>query len=1510
MRNNISLYLAIIFFTVLPFPVLAQNPDGPEEWNNLTITQVNREEARTIAIPFETEQQAQAQSIENSPYYMSLNGTWKFNWVADPNDRPVDFHKTDFNAGGWDDIKVPATWQIEGVRNNKPWDPPVYSNTDYIFGNQWPNVIQSRPKNYTFYDMPNPVGSYRREFTLPVGWETRDVFVRFNGVEAGFYLWVNGEYVGYSEDSYLPAEFNISPYVKQGKNVIAAAVYRFTDGSYLECQDFWRVSGIHRDVFIWSAAKTQIRDFIFNTDFYNDYTDATVSLDVELTGQTLTNATLTAKIMDGSTVVAERKTTNATVKEAITFRMTVSNPQKWTAETPYLYDLVLTLKDGDNVIDVRGSKVGFKKVEIANNGALLVNGKPIIIKGVNRHDHSHLNVRTVSKEEMEADVKLMKLLNINAVRTSHYPNNPYFYDLCDQYGLYVMAEANIECHGNWGLSGEPRFRTPMVERCENMVKRYRNHPSIIMWSLGNESGGGNNMDYAAKAIKALDSRPTHYEGNSRYCDVSSTMYGHSGSMENIGKERLAQFNAGSSVKPHVQCENNHAMGNAIGNLKELYELYESYPALIGQYIWDWVDQSIQMPVPGKSGKYYMAMGGDFGDVPNNKNICSNGVIFSDRALSAKSYDVKKVFQPVHFKIKDDMKTVEVINKRDIIGIDDLDISYEIWEDNKLLSTKQVPALSIEPRKSVEITLEGLPKTTKQGADYFVRFKIQQREATLWAVAGHVVGGEQIKLADSPKKAYKIPTAGNLTVQDGAENIVVSGTNFSVEFSKTLGTLTKYVQNGKNLITEPLTLNFFRASTDNDDVHQTGVWREFFSSTFDAGIWKVTETKQKNAVDLTITNEYKTRTSVITFRTEMLFKVLNDGTILVSSVIDPSQKRIVLPRIGYTLEMPGEFEKLTWYGRGPLESYSDRKEAQFIDVYNSTVSEQWVDYTTPQEMCNKEDVRWMALRNADGTGMLYVASNEMAASAVHFRAHDFFNGNTRIKHPYEVQLRENTVVNLDAHNRPLGNASCGEGPLPQYELRSETTMFNFMIIPLSTNLNDDHLLEKARVANPICDPVKIERDKEAKLNLSTTTPNAKIYYSINQSKFLEYTEPLDFINGGYVEAYSQLGGYFNSIVTTADMSVYIDKSKWRIVSFDSDIAGEEAHLAIDDDINTRWHTRWGNVEPPYPHEIVVDMLNTYKIDEFLYLCRQDGGNGKIKDYEIYFTTDLNNWGEAAVQGQFSTSTSVQRIKIPSQPEARYFKLVAKSEMNNYPWASAAELGVSASAIISEEPAVGETIEEETEYYIRHFYSELYLQFLPDITQRYEGDFCLNPLKKNDRSFVYIFSKAGSDNIYNIGIQDNYINRGDGGWRFSLGDRVDNEGRIQILSLDKGAFKMKTLWLGDRVVNVNTMAPGSYMYADKKDGAVWYVEKVAKETNIYSSEINRNDIQVHPTITTGRVSITTPEQAKISVIDLSSWVLAKYKSDGMLNIDLNYDNGAYLVKVDTSSVSVCRKVILQR
>ena len=666
-----------------------------EEWNDVKVTSINRLPAHTLDIPMASVADAKGaytptNALEASPYFLSLNGIWKFQWVADPAKASNTFHEATFDASDWDEIEVPSTWQVYGVRHGKDWDKPLYVNAAYPFTydeKTW-DVMTDRPDWYSYdNEMKNPVASYRREFTLPENWKGRDVTLRFNGAGHGYYVWVNGEFVGYAEDSYLPSDFDVTEKVHAGVNTISVRVYRFTSGSFLECQDYWRMTGITRDVYLWSAPKTRIDDFFFRTTALKEAnTTAEAALTVSVSGNNMKKATLEAQLLDGDRVLATQAVPVTASGEIELGFPTVTGITAWSAEQPQLYDLVITLSQKGKTVDTRVLKVGFRTVGVREDGALLVNGNRVVFHGVNRHSFSEYGGRTLTKAEMETDLLQMKRLNVNAVRTSHYPNNPYVYDLADRLGLYVLAEANVECHANLTLSHNKEFRPAMVERSVRQVRTLRNHASIIMWSAGNESGNGENFKYVMDTVMKVDpTRLTHYEGNSNWSSVTSTMYGPLGLMANIARTRLEEYKQGKQgIRPHVQCENTHAMGNSMGNQREFYDIYENYPAMAGEFVWDWKDQGLKVSATDapmkfeslgrkgegdvvsildiKNGEYW-AYGGDFGDRPNDNNFCCNGVVLADNSPTAKSYEMKKIYQPIDFVMKDSVNGVFTLKSK-------------------------------------------------------------------------------------------------------------------------------------------------------------------------------------------------------------------------------------------------------------------------------------------------------------------------------------------------------------------------------------------------------------------------------------------------------------------------------------------------------------------------------------------------------------------------------------------------------------------------------------------------------------------------------------------------------------------------------------------------------------------------------------------------------------------------------------------------------------------------------
>jgi beta-galactosidase len=1301
--------------------VKAQTAITGKEWDDPLKTSINRETAHTIAIPMASDDEVSQNDMKQSPYYQSLDGKWKFYWVGIPSNAKDEWCAKDYNDASWTDIDVPSSWQVWGLHNNKSWDKPLYCNTSYPFSynESTYSVMADRPSWFTYTgSKKNPVGTYRRHFTIPAEWAGRDVYVRFNSVGHGYYLWVNGQRVGYSEDSYLPSEFNITDYLVEGDNTIALQVYRFTSGSFLECQDYWRLTGIHRSCFLWSAPKSQIRDYFFISDLDDTYTNAIANVKVSLTGnEAVAGGTVEARIMSNGSVIAEK---TATVAADINLDMDVTAPKLWSAETPNLYDLVLTLKDANgNVIDRRGGKVGFREVSIGSNGSLLINGKRMVFHGVNRHDFSPVNGRAITPEEIEQDILCMKRLNINAIRTSHYPNDPVFYDLCDKYGMYVLAEANVECHGNWGLSSVSQFKNAMVERSQNHVRWMRNHVCIFMWSFGNESGSGNNFAAVQSAIKALDkTRLTHYEGGSQYADVTSSMYWDYNGIKNKGMTQ--------KDRPHIQCENSHSMGNSMGNVREMFDLYEQYPCLTGEFIWDFKDQGLL--TKSSDGKEYWAYGGDFGDNPNDGNFCINGLVHPDWSYTAKTYNTKKIYQPLEFKaVSGKTNVFRMKNKLAFLSSNIYDVTYNIVDEEGNILGNGTITDDIDAGQSKDITIDNLASSLSSLAsdkEAFIQFTAKQREATAWAEAGYVVAEEKLPV-QTAQKSMKDLTAftdqQNLTVENGSTSIIVTGENFSATFNKSKGTLTGYTFDGVQMMKKALQLNAFRLPTDNDG-SKKGSWDTMglpkLGSTAKGNSCSVFKSDDGNYVTVSMNSTYGT--GAFTYDVTLDFTVCADGTIMVNSMIRPASPGAIIPKLGFRLEMPKEMEQLSWFGRGPWDSYVDRKEACFPAIYNSTVTDQYEEYILPQEHGTKQEVRWMSLTDNNGKGLLFVAPDQMAASAVHFRPEDnYTDSNNRSKHTYQFKSCITSVVNLDAVTRGLGNNSCGPDVLDKYELKAANTAFRFFIIPLKAGVQ---AAEAARIDMPVCQPVSVERLTTGRIKMTTKTKNAIIWYSIDGGEYQKYTTTIQHNDACSITVYSAMEGMIDSPRLTYDFPLYVDKSAWKVLSYDSQHSGNEASKAIDGKYDTFWHTEWEGTEPTCPHTLIIDMGQSYNVTAITYLARQDGNqNGMVKAYEFYLSNDKNNWGSAVVTGEFKNTTSLQTAKLSTAKTGRYLKLVAKSEINGRAWTSCAELGIE---IVSGTTGIGSLASNSSKgegsvYYLQGRRHDVALKNLPHGTYIVDG-----------------------------------------------------------------------------------------------------------------------------------------------------------------------------------------------
>ncbi len=1462
MKPLFSLTSAVLF-SALTLTTTAQ-AQTLKEWDDVSVTNLNRLRAHTLDIPVaDANDVANAytptNALEASPYFLSLNGTWKFRWVGTPESASKTFFQDSFNASGWDNIEVPSAWQVYGLRNGKSWDKPLYCNTGYPFSydsNTW-SVMADRPGWFTYNgSKKNPVGSYRREFTLPADWDGRDVFVRFNGAGHGYYVWVNGQFVGYAEDSYLPSEWKITDKVRAGVNNISVRVYRFTSGSFLECQDYWRLTGITRDVYLWSAPKTRISDFFFRTTaLRSDATEADAKLTVNVSGTAST--TVEAQLRDGSRTLATQTANIVGGQAELTFS-SITGITAWSAEQPQLYDLVVTLKENGTATDVRALKVGFRTVSVARTGALQVNGRNVIFHGVDRHDFSEMGGRTLTKEEMETDLLQMKRLNVNGIRTSHYPNNPYLYDLCDRLGLYVLAEADVECHGNMGLSHEEAFRAPMVERNVRHVLTFRNHPSIVIWSGGNESGNGDNFRTVMDSIKALDpTRLTHYEGNSEWSSVTSTMYGSVGTMSAIGSERQRDAqNSVSGIRPHVQCENTHAMGNSMGNQREYYNLYEKYPALCGEFVWDWKDQGLKVSangspltfnIPGRSGLTdnvstlniqngeYWAYGGDFGDNPNDGNFCCNGVVLADNTPTAKSYNMKKIYQPLDFAVKDSTAgTFTLKSKLQQRVLDDLDVTYTLLEDGIEYASGTIDGVSLGIGKTMNVTIpeakQAVTAPNNPQAEYFIRFSARQKNATEWAAAGFEVATEEFRLRRATdRKPYAATSTDALQVEESANAVTITGASFTARFAK--GELTSYTVNGKEMLAAPLTLNVFRLPTDNEG-GRTGTYDDMGlrKLSLTAGTFAVSQTASGQSVNVVVTNTYA-GSGDNRFTVQSTFTVLSDGAIVVNASIDPLSKGAELPRMGLRTELPQGFETMRWLGRGPQDSYRDRKEAALIGLHHSRVSDEWTNYVLPQEQGNKEEVRWMAITDDAGQGLLVVASEPIPMSAGHWRPEDnYTNGRNRKKHPYEVKFCDQTILNIDAYNRALGNASCGPDVLDEYRIRAAKTNLSFLLLPIAASQSDQELAVRARVILSVCSPVEISSEKGI-VTLSCPTPNAVIHYTVDGGEEQIYSAPFSLPGGGLLRTWATAEGFSDSPVNEEQMGMYVSKSRWKVVSCSSEQGGGEAvKNVIDENSSTIWHTQYNPQKPTCPHEVVVDMNTYYRVARFVYQGREDMGNGRVKEFEFYVSNSSSVWGAPALTGTLQNSSAVQELEVPSRPEGRYFRLIIRSTHDNQGYASAAEIGVIPEAQVERPestPTAAFTTTTSSVFYLRHKTSGLYLHFVDGSS---EGAFALGRLNTSnlsDESYAFHFGKVTKYTAYftlNTKEPKRYMYVT--GWHVNAKDTQDataHDQWILVEQTDDKTIRLRGAEMGSQYFNFDRTTAGSFIYSNKSTPAEFEVVK---------------------------------------------------------------------------------------
>jgi beta-galactosidase len=1032
------------------------------EWDDPAVVGVNREKPHATMMVYPTAALARQGDRSRSPWFLSLNGLWRFHWVARPADRPADFYRTDYDDSRWGAIPVPSNWQLQG------YDIPIYTNIIYPFpyDPKGPPVV---PKDY------NPVGSYRTTFRIPAHWSGRQIFLVFDGVDSAFYVWVNGEKVGYSEDSRTPAEFNITRYVKPGANLLAVEVYRFPDGAYLEDQDMWRLSGIYRDVYLWSTDNRHIRDFEVRTDLDEAWRDATLTVKAELIqyAESPGRVSVTAELFDAQGKAVFPPQVRSTdlrpgAESSVEFSVAVRNPHKWSAETPYLYTLLLTLKDASGrVLEVIPCNVGFREVTI-RDGRLLLNGRAILLKGVNRHEHSPEQGHYVPPELMRRDIFLMKRHNINAVRTSHYPNAPAWYELCDRYGLYLIDEGNIEAHGYGAhsrnrLSNDPEWRTAYLDRVQRMVERDKNHPSVIIWSLGNESGDGSNVAAVYEWVKRRDpTRPFHYESSTAtggsHADINSFMYLPPALVIKRANERPNM--------PLILCEYSHAMGNSNGGLKEYWDIFYSGTNAQGAFVWDWVDQGLRQPVPPEyrttSGRdTFFAYGGwweDKAGIRNDNNFCMNGLVAADRTVRPGLLAIKYVYRYLHAAPVDLASGhIKVTNWYDFLNA--AEIAEGVWEvkaEGKVVASGRFPELDLPPRQAREFRLPLPALRPEPGIEYWLDLRFLTRRDLPWAPRGHELAWDQFKLpVSAPAPSPDLAAFPPLDMDEQGDEVRFSGKDFVLLFDKHLAQFTGFTYKGVKLVERGPTPDFWRAMTDNDRGAWKAVGRAWakdparnFMVWRDAGPkWQPREVEVERLDARSARIRIRAQLPEVKSTYSLTYTIYGSGDILVEASYQPGASPLpMMPRFGMEWVLAPGLEKITWYGRGPAATYWDRN-FERIGVYSSTVDAEWVEYSRPQENGNKTEVRWVALTNGKGIGLLAVGMPELSVGATHYTKAEIEEAD----YSFKLRRRPEIYLNLDYRQMGVGGIdswSPNALPLPAYRLPGDQPYsYRYRITPV-------------------------------------------------------------------------------------------------------------------------------------------------------------------------------------------------------------------------------------------------------------------------------------------------------------------------------------------------------------------------------------------------------------------------------------------------------------------------------
>ena len=1261
------------------------------EWQSPDSVAVNKQQPHAWFFSFRNIDEARKVLPENSSYWKSLDGMWKFHWAPNPDERPKDFFRTDYDVSKWDDTKVPMNWNMAGLQRdgkNKYGD-PLYSNQRVIFQHSWQpmndwkgGVMRTPPKDWMTYRNRNEVGSYRRTFSVPADWKGQEIYLNFDGVDSFFYLYINGKYVGFSKNSRNLAEFNITPYLNKegGENTVAVEVYRHSDGSFLESQDMFRLPGIFRTVALTAKPQVQVRDLKAIPDLDETYSNAKLHITAQLQnlskkaikGYTIQYSLYANRLYSDENTLLSGVTASAKLagklnaKGEISLEATLDAANKvnlWSAEAPHRYTLVGELKDAKGrTVQTFSTFVGFRKVEIKETPAekdefglagryYYLNGQPIKLKGVNRHENNVKAGHTVSREQMEHEVFLMKRGNINHVRNCHYPDAPYWYYLCDKYGIYLEDEANIESHqyyyGKQSLSHVPEFRNAHIARNMEMVHATVNHPSVVIWSLGNEAGPGKTFVDCYNAIKAYDtSRPVQYERNNDIVDMGSNQYPSIAWVQGAvqGKYKLKY--------PFHISEYAHSMGNACGNLIDYWDAIESTNFFMGGAIWDWVDQALDKQDPA-TGKTYWAYGGDFGkdNKPNDGMFCMNGIMRPDLTPKAQYFEVKKVYQNVGVKAID-MKQgqIEIFNKNYFEPLKNYQIVWSLYKDGVCVKKNQPLQGAkniVGPREKGIYTLPYDYASLDANSEYFVTVQFLLGKDMPWAKKGYVQMEEQLRVKGADVAAPSIAAvakngkAMKYQLDKAAKRANITGENFQVAFDLNTGAIYSLKYGNQIIIKDGNgpQLDAYRAPTDNDaGIGYHNAW--FKNGLYDlqhvVKSWTCTPNKKDGTykLDFTVESQGKEGCDVnygnrdrdpescynfeknkraltdadLKFTSRQIYTIYKDGSIEMQSAIGANRSKVILPRIGYSMVLPSELNQYDYYGRGPVNNYNDRKTSQFIGWYHSPVAEQGIMLPKPQAQGNREEVRWCAVTNSQ-QGVVFISDSTMSASALPWSQQEL----TLAAHPYQLPKSSGTHLHLDAKVTGLGGASCGQGgPLTPDQVRSTPTTFGFIIRPAVKS-------ELPNLVKVSATGRKMVKDIMQQMKQNQQNTGLQIAFASSQ-------EPDE---------------------------------------------GDASYL-VDGDPSTIWHTMYSITLAKYPHWVDFDAGKQKVIKGFTYLARQDGSlNGCIKDYEIYVSNDNKTWGEPVAKGSFEKTAKLQKVMFGKPVKTRYVRLRALNEQSGQDYASGAE-----------------------------------------------------------------------------------------------------------------------------------------------------------------------------------------------------------------------------------------------